>query len=130
APDAGHAHVDLDQVVEDGRRVVFDGQRAHDELVSFLADLHAEQAELAVVLDSGTVEVGEIPAVVDDPLCVGVGKSDADHPAELKAPALHDAPMLVANQGSDPPGQTRSWVWLRGWPCQFAGPVPGTAPRL
>ena len=75
APDPRDADEDLDQVVEAGRREVLDRVRAHDELV--LARARLEQAEVTVVLDPRGVEVGQVAAVVDDPLRVGVGEADA-----------------------------------------------------
>src|SRR5262249_38254603 len=88
ATDARNPDVHFDEIVEHGRCVVLDRERAHDELVSFLADVHPEHAAIAEVLDASTVEVGEIAAVVDDSLRVRVGEADADVPAELESAAF------------------------------------------
>src|SRR5262245_40752797 len=82
--DACEAHVDVDQVVEHGRREILDRERAHDEFLALRADVHAEHAELAVVLDARAIEVREVAAVVDDPLCVRVGEADARSDRELE----------------------------------------------
>src|SRR6266568_4300930 len=49
-----------------------------------LADLHPEQVELAVVFDACEVDVRQVTAVVDDPVRVRVGESDARTRAELE----------------------------------------------
>jgi hypothetical protein len=54
--------------------VVLDCVRAHDELV--LARSRLEHVEVPVVLDAGAVEVGQVAAVVDDPLRIGVREAD------------------------------------------------------
>src|SRR5919109_1975891 len=76
AADPRDANEDLDQVVEPCRREVLDRRRPHDGLL-LLPCVRHQQPEVAVVLDSGRVEIGHVPAVVDDPLRVGVGEADA-----------------------------------------------------
>ena len=72
----------LEEVVEAGRRLVDDGRDAHDEV---LADgLVAEEPEVALVLNAGEVEVGQIAAVVDDSLGVRVREADALEGRELE----------------------------------------------
>ena len=73
--DARDADEGLDEVVETRRRQVVDRARAHHELA--LARPRVLHPEVAVVLNACEVEVREVPAVVDDPLCVGVGEADA-----------------------------------------------------
>ena len=68
AADPGDADEHLEQVVEARRRVVLDVRGAHHELGPPGADL----AEPPVVLGARQVEVGQIAAVVDDALRVGV----------------------------------------------------------
>src|SRR5436190_18770635 len=84
AADAGDADEHLELVVEDRGRVVLDRARTHHELHAGLADLHPEDAQLAVVLDAREVDVREVTAVVHDPLCVRVGEADARPRAELE----------------------------------------------
>src|SRR5258705_2999165 len=61
-----------------------DGACMHAELLTCVADVHPEQAEVAVVLDACEVEVGEIATVVDDPLRVRIREADARLCAELE----------------------------------------------
>src|SRR5262249_39849123 len=72
--DAALAAEHLDRVVEAGGREVLDRDRPHHELALAGA---AEQSQVAQVLGAGEVEVGEVAAVVDDPLRVRVRAADA-----------------------------------------------------
>src|SRR3954462_734079 len=87
-PDPRHADVHLDQVVEDRRSQVLDVAGTHDELLALFADVHAEQAEVTVVLDPCQVEIGQVTAVVNDSLCVGVREADPCLCAELEGRLL------------------------------------------
>jgi hypothetical protein len=73
------AHERLDQVVEARGGVVLEHGGAHHEL----AAVEVDRAEVPVVLRPRVVEVGEVAAVVDDPLRVGVGEP---HPVERGVP--------------------------------------------
>jgi hypothetical protein len=74
-------------------------RRAQDELGA--VEVEGEQAEVAVVLDARVVEVGEIAAVVDDPLRIGIGEADAGQGRKLEGrlavrrTAEVHAPILV-----------------------------------
>src|SRR5205085_11515680 len=48
------------------------------------ADLEPQQAEVAQVLNAGHVEVGQVPAVVDDALRVRVREADPRERRELE----------------------------------------------
>ena len=72
-PDVRDPDVDLELVVEAGRREVLDVVRAHHELA---AGLPVEKPEGAQVLDAGEIEVRVVAAVVDDPLRVRVREAD------------------------------------------------------
>jgi hypothetical protein len=80
--DPPDANVDLDRVVEAGRRVILDRHRAHHELP--VLRLGAQHVQLPVVLDPRKVEVRHVPAVVDDGLRVGVGEADPRGRTELE----------------------------------------------
>src|SRR6185312_7979734 len=54
-PEAAHADEALEQVVEAGRRVILDARSTHHELRA----VHAQTAEVPVVLRSRVVEVGQ-----------------------------------------------------------------------
>src|SRR4029079_14632310 len=92
-PEAAHADEALEQVVEAGRRVVLDARSAHHELRA----VHAQTAEVPVVLRSRVVEVRQVAAVVDDALRIRVREPDARQLRVLegRAPA-RDAPELQA----------------------------------
>ena len=77
---------------------VVDRARAHDELA--LARSRVLHAEVTVVLDSREVEVGEVPAVVDDALGVGVREADAIERRVLERRlAIGDAAELETSHG-------------------------------
>jgi hypothetical protein len=73
--DPARPHEHFQEVVEAGGRMVLDGGGAHDELA--LAHVALEEPEVTQVFDPGEVEVGEVAAVVDDALGVGIGEADA-----------------------------------------------------
>src|SRR6476619_2664273 len=92
-PEAAHADEALEQVVEAGRRVVLDARSANHALRA----VHAQTAEVPVVLRSRVVEVRQVAAVVDDALRIRVREPDARQRRVLegRAPA-RDAPELQA----------------------------------
>ena len=91
--DPSGAHEDLEQVVEPRRRVVLDVRRSHHEVAALEAV--RRPAEVAVVLGAGVVEVGEVAAVVDDPLRVGVREPHArDRRVLERRPAIGDPAEL------------------------------------
>ncbi len=71
-PDPLDAHEDLQQIVEPRARDVLDVDRAHREVD--VTEVHA--SEVTMVLGASDVEVRHVAAVVDDPLCVGLGEPD------------------------------------------------------
>jgi hypothetical protein len=73
--DPGRSHVDVEQLIEAGRRLIRDFERPHHELV--LAEPVRLESQVAVVFQPGVVEVGEVAPVVDDSLGVRVGERDA-----------------------------------------------------
>ena len=71
----------LEQVVEACGRLVDDRGRAHHEI---LPDGLLRRSEMALVLHAGEVEIGEVAAVVHDPLRVRVGEADTFENGELE----------------------------------------------
>lgn len=65
---------DLKEVVEHRRGLVFHIQRAHDEL-AVSVPLRGK-TEVPEVLAPGVIEVGQVAAVIDDALRVGVAEPD------------------------------------------------------
>ena len=66
---------DLQLVVEAGRRRILDVLSPHHEVGR--ARRRREEVEMAQVLDPGTVEVGHVATVVDDPLGIRLVESNA-----------------------------------------------------
>ena len=100
APDALRADEHLEEVVEARGRLVDDAGSTHDELG--VAQVEPEQVEMAVVFDPGVVEIGQIPAVVDDSLRIGVREPDPSKRGELerrlavgRAAEVHGAAILA-----------------------------------
>ena len=69
------AHEDLDLVVEAGRGLVLALRLAHHELEPLRERM--QELQVALVLDARAVAVGEVAAVVDDRLGVGLVEADA-----------------------------------------------------
>ena len=85
-PDPRDPDVDLELVVEAGGGEVLDVVGPHDEVA---LGFPVQQPEQPVVLDAREVEVRVVPAVVDDPLRIGVGEPNPSPRAELERRLRH-----------------------------------------